>query len=358
MFPAFARGDFCPALELCRLCGRGARPFTRALRRLLGAGTADGKKLGGQSLGRRPSSALSSAPAWTSRTARSPRLSPSGWVTHDEAAACYDLANGNLRAGWTGGFLRFDPARYGIVNKPALAGAPRLFAPAANGWLDGNAAYRGLTLHGSQLLLRFDVAGAEVRETPGFIAGEKVAVWTRSFALAPCARMRRLAVLEGAKNGQATSEMIDGVKIIRIATRTGQTCAAVTGDAGVTLHAEDGLIVADFPAHDAAHTAQVFLSSASQDEVAEFARLVKEHSGAVDFAELARPTAPRWEPLTTQGQLGAGSEAYLIDTITAPYDNPWKALLFFSGLDFLPTGELVACSSRGRVAGLGSGPES
>src|SRR5207244_1103754 len=43
------------------------------------------------------------------------------------------------------------------------------------------------------------------------------------------------------------------------------------------------------------------------------------------------------QELKTAGEPGSG-EGYVVDTIQPPFENPWKVLLFFSDLDFLPDG--------------------
>ena len=40
---------------------------------------------------------------------------------------------------------------------------------------------------------------------------------------------------------------------------------------------------------------------------------------------------------------------YAIDTIEPPFDNPWKALLFFGDHDFLPDGTAMLCTMQGDV---------
>jgi putative heme-binding domain-containing protein len=58
---------------------------------------------------------------------------------------------------------------------------------------------------------------------------------------------------------------------------------------------------------------------------------------------------PRWpQVLKTRGQLGR-SGPYAIDTIEPPFDNPWKALLFFGDHDFLPDGSAMLCTMVGDV---------
>lgn len=52
--------------------------------------------------------------------------------------------------------------------------------------------------------------------------------------------------------------------------------------------------------------------------------------------------------LETRGTLGSGG-AYVVDTINLPNDNPWNALFFFGGHDFLPDGSALACTMHGDV---------
>jgi putative heme-binding domain-containing protein len=61
--------------------------------------------------------------------------------------------------------------------------------------------------------------------------------------------------------------------------------------------------------------------------------------------------------LETKIAPGQGGGAYVVDTIELPWDNPWKALLFCSGHDFLSDGSALVCTIQGdvwRVTGLDS----
>ncbi len=74
------------------------------------------------------------------------------------------------------------------------------------------------------------------------------------------------------------------------------------------------------------------------------------------LAYLTRAGGPRRWPqvLTTRGKLGKYGP-YAIDTIEPPFENPWKALLFFGDHDFFPDGTAMLCTIQGdvwRVEGL------
>jgi len=93
----------------------------------------------------------------------------------------------------------------------------------------------------------------------------------------------------------------------------------------------------------------------------------------LDKGILVRETAPReqhsenagtlggkarWpQRLETPVKLGSGTP-FAVDTITVPFENPWKSPLFFGDLDFLPNGDVLTCTMQGeiwRVVGVGEG---
>ena len=69
--------------------------------------------------------------------------------------------------------------------------------------------------------------------------------------------------------------------------------------------------------------------------------------------DLTRGGPSRWpQVLVTQGKL-AKSSPWAIDTIEPPYENPWKALMFFSGLGFKADGTAMICTMEGDVWHVG-----
>jgi len=83
--------------------------------------------------------------------------------------------------------------------------------------------------------------------------------------------------------------------------------------------------------------------------------------GAPDEARLAAllEGGPALYPqeLTTHGELG-DALPYAIDTLPLPHDNPWKALLFPSGIGFFPDGRIAFSTLHGDVwVGKPDGPE-
>jgi putative heme-binding domain-containing protein len=71
--------------------------------------------------------------------------------------------------------------------------------------------------------------------------------------------------------------------------------------------------------------------------------------GDRSLGDLTRGGPAQWpQVMTTRGQLGQG-RPYAIDTIEPPFDNPWRAMLFFGDHDFLPDGSAMLCTMQGDV---------
>ena len=72
---------------------------------------------------------------------------------------------------------------------------------------------------------------------------------------------------------------------------------------------------------------------------------------ALDLRSLLEPGPLLWpEVLETQGVVSKGLEPYVVNTLTLPWDNPWKALLFVGGHDFFSTpGKAAICTLHGDV---------
>src|SRR5436190_13275596 len=102
-----------------------------------------------------------------------------------EATVCYDTGKPSLRGAWTGGFLKFDGRRFGLLGAPAAAGEWAFDPSASVGWQNVTARHEALHLGESRVVMDTRVGETLVRESPWFeeIAGLKV--FTRTLEVAP-----------------------------------------------------------------------------------------------------------------------------------------------------------------------------
>jgi hypothetical protein len=216
-----------------------------------------------------------------------------------DRAACFDAKSLSVRAVWSGGFVKFGPARFGLIETPVPAGAPTVLLGDGPAWGDSRVRYRGFHLHGVRVVFEYEVDGARVLDALRVEGGAVV----RTLQLDPCPHPRSL--------------------------RLADDPAAVVGDA-VTA-------------------GRLALPPSPEP------RLVAVTYGTSDYppenlAALLKPGPARWgPPIEVKGVVSIDPGPYVLDTIPVPFENPWKALMFLSGHDFLPDGSAAVCSAHGDV---------
>ena len=221
-----------------------------------------------------------------------------------DGGVLYDRNACRVAAHWAGGFVTVTDKRYGLMHTATPAGPVRFGTPPGPGWVDsaGNwdapagtgrtsplphtrARFDGYSVHGSDVVFHSTVNGIKVREH-----------------------------VRSDGRGQAVRTVAVGPTRTPLVARVGGD--EVRSPAGTTAVALPG----GTPATPA------------------------------DLDALCKPGPRRWgEPLVTPLVRGDGSGPFATDTLTLPYGNPFKALWFCTGLDFLPDGRAAVCTAHGDV---------
>lgn len=273
------------------------------------------------------------------------------------AAVAYDTAACAWRAGWTGGFLKFDAGRFGLINAPKIDG-PIAFAGGKDaGWLGSSNHYAGLHLGDKRVVLEYTVDGTRVLESPWFESADAAQAFTRSFEIAPTEKELTLALNSPSKNASAAiARRALGSDAVVIPFGTNSLHLALTGAKADLEVRADGQVLVHFPADKKTRRARLLLAVAASDNSAAINALVKKSDAPENLTTLAKPGPARWLPeLKTVGQRGLDTDIFAVDTLTVPYANPWNALFFLAGVDFTPDGTAYACTIHGdvwRVTGI------
>lgn len=224
----------------------------------------------------------------------------------------FDTQNVRFVGLWDGGIEIFSK-RFGLLEMPRLKGKPLLslarapvegrtpFAPLPRDegrWL-------GHALSDRRLVLDYEIAGIRVRELPRAVDGGLL----REFRIAAARHPIRIPVATGAERKRFTVS-------------------------GGELRSEGGTL-----------WMQVAPAAASRRVQLRWSTTLGALPTPIPIAD--RP-AESTEPIVTRGRLG-GVGAYVVDTLVLPDDNPHRAVLFASGLDFLPNGQLAVSTAHGDV---------
>ncbi|EAQ78523.1 ThuA domain-containing protein [Blastopirellula marina] len=271
-----------------------------------------------------------------------------------QATVCYDTATLALRAGWTGDFLRFNPARFGLISSPQIAGKLVFASQQAQGW-GQPVQWSGHYSHGDRVVLAYRVNGIEVLESPWVESHENRVAFTRSLQVGPTAAPLTMNVGKFGENAQRLN--VDGASIVLTKIGAQAVAVAVTGDPGFQLSTDaSGTVILTVGAAAASQTAKLLLWAGDQADIGKFAALVKATRAPESLAKLAQPAKPHWTAeIITRGVRGKEQGAYQMDTLTIPFDNPYRALMFIGDHDFFSNGDLAVCTVHGdvwRVSGV------
>ncbi|MDE2679982.1 MAG: hypothetical protein OSB29_01290 [Verrucomicrobiota bacterium] len=224
-----------------------------------------------------------------------------------EGTMVFDTDLCTWRAGWTGGFLKTDPARYGLIRAlkpdgqmvfanpptPGVANAKGSFADprkVKHGPMpQAHARYKGLYLKGNRIVIRYDLGETEIYDLPWMSNGQD---GTGRFN-------RTIVIKQGPKNWkvyqlQDASAKIDVKELLR------QKPAATLGEGKL------------------------------EDVIGAGLR--------------------RWgDPIVTKGIVDKRKAPFAIDTISVPYKNRFNALFFTAGHDFTSNGDCYVATAHGDV---------
>lgn len=228
-----------------------------------------------------------------------------------DVCAAYDRSTMQLVAIWTGGHLNHSDRRFGLLNTPTPKGAPLYSAAPRVAWSvegapaagkppftvppDPEVKYRGHVFANERVVFRYTVGDRTVDET--------------------------VALDAKAKGGPA---------VLR-------TVSVGAGKKAIVWAADDatGKPTRFEPSDKAQYAGRKYGGATDLED------LYLKFRGAGDA---------RWgEPLVTKLECGNEDGPFAVDTLTIPYKNPFGALFFCTGVDFLPGGRIAVCTCHGDV---------
>ena len=274
----------------------------------------------------------------------------------EQASVCYDTQTMGLRSAWTGGFLKFDPARYGLIAPPQMAGDVQFVSSPDAGWVAKSVKYLGMESP-THVKLHALVDGVHVSESPGYLVTEdNLPFFVRSIEIQDKHPGLRLRIGRFAEPPQLLK--LGGWQAA--SWKLGRTMTAVVSNSE-KLHWEtqnnDLQLVSS--ASDGSQGLEILFFCAEKWTPERIAELAPDHLTGITLTARRGSSWDRgitnFVEVTTQGTLGKESGPYQVDTLTIPFDNPAKALFFITGHDFFRNGDIAVCTVHGdvwRVSGV------
>ena len=283
-----------------------------------------------------------------------------------EATVLFDRNQLRLAAAWTGGFLNHSSRRFGLLNTPTPAGQIVFSTPSLAGWGDKKGKFdsalaptaplpkewtkfEGIYLNGIRTVLRYSVRGVRISDAPWVEMANGVPVITRVIEVGKNENGLECLIAE-APTTTATS--LDEVWykdwIARV--KFGKDTLWCKAKGAVTFNDDGhGRVYLSFPPSSSPQTVVIYYWLVKGTDLAK---------GLGEVIKLPEPSLPattfgpaRWtKPITTQLEPGKDTAGpFVVDTFPLPYENPWNALFFVTGVDFLPDGRIAICTAHGDV---------
>lgn len=266
-----------------------------------------------------------------------------------EAGVCFDTASLSFRAGWTGGFLNFDAARFGLLNLPSINGQVQFVAPEGGGWIGETGRFTGFHAHGNRVVLEYQLGETRIRETPTFIGLDGKSAFARSVEIGPGVRPLKLRLLESS-GAKVTIEPASSSGTFATVERDSKFLEIRASGSGLRLSEAGDAIVLEIPARTKQRLISVVITTGRTKATTGSEAPIQLSPDTRNLDALCQPAPARWLPaLETTGALGRDKGPLVIDTITVPYANPWNALMFLSGVDFDSSGAAYVCTIHGDV---------
>jgi hypothetical protein len=269
-----------------------------------------------------------------------------------EATVCYDTANARMLATWGEGLHLYSGRRFGVVDSPLPAGKVREWLPVSRGAVDGAAHWNGFNVSGSRVVVRSDSAGREVLEFPWWELVENRGALTRCFSVSPGESVVRIPLMKGTSLQSLSSVESEASRLFSASTLNGDQLIVAVGDKKafrLRLDEVDQTVLLELPASSNEQQVKLFFLE-QKDESSDAKQLaLSQFNPGENIRDLLSPGPKEWPPIPARGQHSKLKVAYAIDTLTVPYENPWNALMFLSGIDFLPNGDAAVCTMFGDV---------
>ncbi|MBM3833464.1 MAG: ThuA domain-containing protein [Verrucomicrobia bacterium] len=273
----------------------------------------------------------------------------------NEGAVCFDTGQLSLKTGWTGGFLRKSPKRYGVIEMPAIDGQIAFASSDGPGWGDAPTRYRGLYVRGARVVLAYDIDGTGVLDTPWLQAKGDIKIFTRTIELGSANTEQHLTLL-GSKGSRVMTTAIPTGTQALVERSNMVAVVQVIGPRTKLVKLDEDRIAVAFAPHREPRRVKILTWTGDKAKLPDFYALAEQLGAPEDLSNLIKPGPARWTAaIITRGSVGRGPGPFVIDTMAMPYDNPYKALLFASGHDFFSNGDAALCTLHGdvwRVSGI------
>lgn len=291
--------------------------------------------------------------------------------TDRDAVVVFDTDLLRVASAWTGGFLKWYPARDGLQEFPSPVGYAHSSTSQQPGWSTNRrffdtrpwpygpvpnelGSYKGLYLNGDKAVFSYRIGDTDILESSDFKRIQGQEIFIRTFNLSPTNNELSLLICQS-PDGSATSLKKTALSLTSgyIEVQSGNHTRLI-GYRGMPANANWRLaerhVTLDLPTLDHGSNFDLSIGPVSSGTEGELMiSHLEANATELDLLNLQQPGPTQWAVQETPVVTGIEKGPFVVDELTIPSDNPWNSFLRFSGVDFLSDGRAVVTSLSGEV---------
>jgi len=280
-----------------------------------------------------------------------------------QLSASFDPWTLTYREVWSGGFVEYNPYRWGTSRGLTRVGDAMFKHSGVWRGNDPNtritdAKYHGVYRHGAAVAFAYSIGKLEMIDAPWAEQRGDHPFWTRRIQLTAGAKTPgRIPLISLPKNTKLSKtsapnanstlgvyEVGDERWIVSVSCTRNKPSLRVTETAGLQNVDLDLLAPSD----------DRIAISIWKGNIAEVESALKVAtdlpSDEPKLAAFMSGGKARWtETVTLRGKRSEAEDPYVVDTIPLPFENPFNTVMMLSGIDFLPNGDAMVCTLGGDV---------
>ena len=272
----------------------------------------------------------------------------------EEASVCYDLARLNMMAAWSGGFLEFQSARFGLIRHLRPVGEMLFHNKPGLKWNSESLDYQGLCQNGERQVLSYSVSDTKVLESPWLEKDAHTSAISREFQVSANDQelLIPLSSFDGpTKTANAKSELTGVTDGVALKFGDEMIAAVIVAENDVAnVIVKDNQLWLSIGKTKNTVQFKVLIWRGKSDRLNQFGSLASK-SKSSDISAFTKPGKTLWDQtVQTNGVVGEQTAfGYAVDTIRLPFKNPFNSLFFVSGHDWFSNGDMVVSTVHGEV---------
>tara|TARA_Y100000739_G_scaffold90728_1_gene77631 strand:+ start:40 stop:2274 length:2235 start_codon:yes stop_codon:yes gene_type:complete len=275
----------------------------------------------------------------------------------EQATVCFNTELLSYHSGWIDGFLNLKSKRFGLIEWPEPKGEMIFINGNHVGWSHESkwkdprpnklgslprqwGKYLGLYRHGKRVVLHYNINDTTVHESPW--AGEVNGKIYLSRTIEVEASSKKLSnLIASYPNANTKHVNSNNAKIVH---DSKELWIKVLGQKA-SISINDNRVYLDIAPSQKKRFVKVLYSNSKEA----IEQIANQKNPIVPLSDFTKGGPGIWSTLETSGIVGKINNSFAIDTIRLPFKNPWNALLFTSGHDFLNDKSALIATVHGDI---------